>query len=809
MSYNSLNAKDYIFRLFNKNHNELISKVDEQVAKLSEIISPQFGLNGQFDGFENWHKDAGTLTSCHILTIKPPAIGSDYPKFVQAEIEIDMSIFSTTVQESWLGVKSGELLALVSYKNTKTGFKISTMRLCEVQSLVYTKISDIERCKEERQAYLMEQKIRLHILFDPVQFKQDHKISADENQNIDEIYESFKVALRMDRQTSTIKHALDKLKAINKHRISDLESQEESETAIFGSDILYNLRFDQPELEDDLFLDPNINYSLLFPNEEYFTELFKENAGINERLREVTTFRPSTTACDKFLTRQQVKAIMSCICKPVTMITGDYGTGKCFSIINAIKLLLSSPKSGRVLIVTKTDNQLDYLCEKLDPKYLVRFGGFRGYREVDISQNDRVIKGKDLSPNGQVDRLLKRRLQLLKTIRQFAESVSYTVFEDFTCERAGLMYKSFLIPKQSEFKAEIGYDDEKVLASKTTEDWDKYPFKNFIKQLLYPDMEMNIFTDDSFENKQRINSYWEYIKSIFEEISEYTPLEMIREQKEREKFVLCSFSKIVGMTSSFLVINNVLKDYNLQYDTIVLMHVDKMTELEKFLALNLQKNNAHLKRIILLGHTDQCKINEVNLSDPTCDQIVRRNPSVHLIPIFGTPKYLIEGSDLYQNLEEAQFLHSVYMYIRLMGQPKFTISVISSSHGQVELLRDMVRNNSMSWYEKIGNPKVIVHIDDYQGQENEVVLVSLVRSDFEDLDNLYHLLSTALSRATKATYLFGNFSELFATCTSKHIGLYNLCRSLPPPSPFRVNQNGFDVEINSNRELVDILNQIL
>ena len=500
---------------------------------------------------------------------------------------------------------------------------------------------------------------------------------------------------------------------------------------------------------------------------------------------------------------------MSSLCKPVTMITGDYGSGKCFTIINTIKLLLSNKKFGRVLLVTKTDNQLDYICEKLDPKYLIRFGGFRGYREADISQNDRIIKGKDLSPNGQVDRLLKRRLQLLKMIRQLAESIQYDVFEDFSCERATYMYTNYVIPQHDKFKDEIGFDTNLILDSKKIDDWEKYPFKNFVKQLVYPDIEGSIFTTDSQENKRRVISYWEYIRSIFEEVHEYNALEMIRDQKERERYVLCSFSKVVGMTSSFLVINDELNDYNLSYDTIILMHVDKMTELEKFLALNLQNNNNGLKRIILMGKEDQCKVNEVNLSSPNLDQIVRRNPSIHLIPIQGEVNEPIPGADFFQNLEEAQFLHSVYMYIRLMGQQKFTISIITTTHGQVELLRDMVRNNSASWYQKIGNPKVIVHIDDYEGQENEVVLVSLVRESFEDIEKLYQMLSIAITRATKGVYLFGNFEGLFKESVQKHLGLYNLVKSLPQPMPFIVNQNGVNIDIASNKHLVGIINQIL
>ena len=56
--------------------------------------------------------------------------------------------------------------------------------------------------------------------------------------------------------------------------------------------------------------------------------------------------------------------------------------------------------------------------------------------------------------------------------------------------------------------------------------------------MLFPDMEESMFTNDSAENIRRIKAYWEYIKSIFEEVQEYTAFEKIREQKEREKYVM-------------------------------------------------------------------------------------------------------------------------------------------------------------------------------------------------------------------------------------------------------------------------------
>lgn len=67
-----------------------------------------------------------------------------------------------------------------------------------------------------------------------------------------------------------------------------------------------------------------------------------------------------------------MKAISSGIGKRVTMISGDEGSGKNFWVIQIMKLLMTSPDSGRILVVTKSDNQLDFLVStNLDSEIII------------------------------------------------------------------------------------------------------------------------------------------------------------------------------------------------------------------------------------------------------------------------------------------------------------------------------------------------------------------------------------------------------------------------------------------------------
>lgn len=45
----------------------------------------------------------------------------------------------------------------------------------------------------------------------------------------------------------------------------------------------------------------------------------------------------------------------------------------------------------------------------------------------------------------------------------------------------------------------------------------------------------------------------------------------------------------------------------------------------------------------------------------------------------------------YQNLGEAEYVVSVYMFMRLLGYPANKISILTTYNGQKDLLRDIVR----------------------------------------------------------------------------------------------------------------------
>jgi len=115
----------------------------------------------------------------------------------------------------------------------------------------------------------------------------------------------------------------------------------------------------------------------------------------------------------------------------------------------------------------------------------------------------------------------------------------------------------------------------------------------------------------------------------------------------------------------------------------------------------------------------------------------------------------------YQNLAEAEYIIAVYMYMRLLGYPADRISILSTYNGQVALLNDVARYRCSG--NELGMPPKISTVDKYQGQQNDFVLLSLVRTKTVGHVRDVRRLVVALSRARLGLYVFGK-KELFSSC---------------------------------------------
>jgi intron-binding protein aquarius len=149
-------------------------------------------------------------------------------------------------------------------------------------------------------------------------------------------------------------------------------------------------------------------------------------------------------------------------------------------------------------------------------------------------------------------------------------------------------------------------------------------------------------------------------------------------------------------------------------------------------------------------------------------EYLRANPGfVHDYQLINVENYNNVGESepmphFYQNLAEAEYVVAVYMYMRLIGYPAEKISILTTYNGQKHLLRDVV-NSRCTENPLIGRPHKVTTVDKYQGQQNDYVLISLVRTKHVGHLRDVRRLVVAASRARLGLYIFGRVS-LFKNC---------------------------------------------
>jgi intron-binding protein aquarius len=111
----------------------------------------------------------------------------------------------------------------------------------------------------------------------------------------------------------------------------------------------------------------------------------------------------------------------------------------------------------------------------------------------------------------------------------------------------------------------------------------------------------------------------------------------------------------------------------------------------------------------------------------------------------------------YQNTGEAEYAVALFQYMVLIGTPPEKISILTTYNGQKDLLNDIVTMRCNEGTPLAGiRPGAISTVDQYQGQQNDYVILSLVR--------------------TKSVGHLRDIRRLIVAVSRARLGLYVLCR---------------------------------
>ena len=111
----------------------------------------------------------------------------------------------------------------------------------------------------------------------------------------------------------------------------------------------------------------------------------------------------------------------------------------------------------------------------------------------------------------------------------------------------------------------------------------------------------------------------------------------------------------------------------------------------------------------------------------------------------------------YQNLGEAEYAVALFQYMVLIGYSPERISILTTYNGQKDLISDIVSQRCGNGTPLAGvSPRSISTVDQYQGQQNDIIILSLVR--------------------TKTVGHLRDVRRLVVAVSRARLGLYVLCR---------------------------------
>ncbi|CAG8640369.1 3664_t:CDS:10, partial [Ambispora leptoticha] len=510
----------------------------------------------------------------------------------------------------------------------------------------------------------------------------------------------------------------------------------------------------------------------------------------------------------------QVEAIRAGTNPGLTMVVGPPGTGKTDVAVQIIANLYHNFLDQHTLLVTHSNQALNQLFEKImaldvDERHLLRLG--HGEEELNTELS--------FSKYGRVNSFLEKRLALLAEVDRLASSLSIGGEYGYTCETAGYFYLYHILSRWEPYidkcRQRMHTEDENVDFIKNN-----FPFTAYFANAPQP-----LFPSEAnyAETLEIVEGCFRHIEKIFTELEEIRGFELLRTSYDRANYLLTKEAKIIAMTCTHAALKRrELATLGFKYDNVVMEEAAQILEVETFIPLLLQETEdgrSRLKRVIMIGDHNQLPpvvknmafqqygnmeqslfTRFVRLNVPTIDldsqgrarssiaelynwryKNLGNLPVIHQQPeyqkanagftydyqLINVEDYLGKGETepvpyFYQNLGEAEYVVAVYQYMRLLGYPADRITILTTYNGQKALIRDVLKKRC-SWNPLFGRPAKVTTVDKFQGQQNDYILLSLVRTKSVGHIRDVRRLIVAMSRARLGLYVFCR-RALFENC---------------------------------------------
>lgn len=490
---------------------------------------------------------------------------------------------------------------------------------------------------------------------------------------------------------------------------------------------------------------------------------------------EVSTYRPENTGpyptdAPKLnhvrFTPTQVDAIISGTQPGLTVIVGPPGTGKTDVATQIINNIYHNFPNQRTLLIAHSNQALNQLFQKIvaldiDERHLLRLG--HGEEELDTEAS--------FSKHGRVESFLENRGGYLAEVDRLAANFGAPGAHGTSAETAGYFNSVYVEPAWTRFE-EVSKSSDSTRESIL----EAFPFHNYFSNTPQPLFPSNANKEAVLDIA---NGCYRHVSKIFTELADVRPFEILRRDRDRSNFLLTNEARIIAMTSTHAAMRRQeIASLGFHYDNVIMEEAAQITEIENFIPLALQnpkKGEMPLQRVVLCGdHYQNSPVIQnlafrqyanleqslfsrlVRLGVPTIklDQQGRARPSIaelyswryqnlgNLPRVSTSPEFQTANAgfkydyqfiqvDNYkgkgeseptphfiQNLGEAEYAVAIFQYMRLLGYPASSISILTTYAGQRALIKDVL-DHRCAKNPLFGLPKIITTVDKYQGEQND------------------------------------------------------------------------------------------
>ncbi|RHY31399.1 hypothetical protein DYB32_003549 [Aphanomyces invadans] len=795
-----LSLPDYLYRNYELFRLEAASGVRSDLEQALHVLKPQPSGNLRRPAFRRRHPMASLLEALKIVRVDQPAIGELHPSQVIAQVTVDLTSDVVTAWDAALQQPNQVIFLLhvdpaavphdnqnMSVLNAAERYGVQSVRGATVLQVLDghgTAIGDLVEGPDGSLVRTQGKGTRrvFRVSLDGVQYAKD---VASGNTDV---YTTLNVIVRRDAKVNNFKSVLQTIQDVLK---------EQSPTCVLPpwlADVFLGFgdpasahhshpsnKAKQPAklLLFDTFAD-NAHAASSFAKAKQVLLIdatTKKPANANDQdsgtysivtdkdsvVVEVGPKLQGTAPRSVKFTPTQVEAIASGMHEGLTLVVGPPGTGKTDVAVQLIANLYQAHPTKRLVVVTHANHALDDIFEKLlaknvvDPGHLLRLGG--GGTTVSTTKDERDY-AKDFTKTGRVAFLLARRALLLDQVEHLAQALGgagATSGASHSCAQADYFYTRHLVPALTSTEDHV--DLRKVVAA--------------------------------FTHATTMTGQLEYLARLFAELATLSALEVLRTPKQRGDYLLVKHARVVAMTCTQAALNRKrFIDMGFQYHTLIMEEAGQVSEIESLVPMLLQKTTTQLSRVVLFGDHLQLPpvvqnrplANFSNLDQSLFSRLIRLGaPAIQLdqqgrtrpsIAALFKWRYKVPGGSetsprphAFENHLEGLYLVQVFQYMRLIGYAADRIAVLTTYAGQKELLWSMFQPGKAAF----GLPSSIATVDEFQGQQRDFVLLSLVRTRHVGHIRDVRRAIVAVSRARFGLYVFGKKAVFDSAVELKHV----------------------------------------